>query len=108
MEIFPTAQGVHVSPPYLTVVCMLKIRLPNSTTRISCFFTNNEKQCRICRASFVTDHPFYPTALQLPFGDRVEILRELMSVGATEIGWLGTCWASRTPTKRQNSNSREL
>ena len=99
MEIFPTAHAVHVSPPYLTVVCTLvpKIPLPTSIAGIPCVFTDNENtmsdlQGIVCRGPHMWSDREYPLYELPPFADRVEILRELISAGATEIGWLGTHW----------------
>jgi len=41
-----------------------------------------------------------------PFTDRVEIIRELMSAGATEIGWLGTHWVILVESSDEETKSR--
>jgi len=99
MEIFPTAHTIQVSPPFLTVVCtsIPKIPLPTSIAGIPCVFTDNENvmsdlQGIDCRGPHMLSDREYPLFELPPFADRVEILRELMSAGATEIGWLGTRW----------------
>jgi len=99
MEMFPTAHIVHVSPPYLTVVCtsVPKMSLPTSIAGIPCVFTDDENtmsdlQGTVCRGPHMLSDREYPPFKLPPFSDRVEILRELMSAGATEIGWLGTHW----------------
>lgn len=96
IEIFPTAYAVHVS---LTVVCtsVPNIALPTSIAGIPCVFTDDENkmsnlQGTVCRGPHTWSDCEYPLFELPPFTDRVDILRELMPAGATELGWLGMRW----------------
>ena len=109
----PTAYIIHVSPPFLAVVCTLvpKIPLPTSIPRIPCVFTDNETvmpdlQGIVCQGPHMISDREDQLFELTPFTDRVEIIRELMSAGATEIGWLGTHWVILVESSDEETKSR--
>ena len=90
MEIFSTAYAVHVSPLQRSRFQHLLWEFPACLLRMK--IQRRTWQAIVCREPHNWSDREYPHFESPPFVDRVEILRELISAGATEIGRLGTCW----------------